>query len=135
MPKSIPTKTAQDHLEDAQVNLESLEGSLFRLYISYDQCDLLEDKAKAVMSVCGILANGALEDIESASVKTKLNISMFASQALGISVMLDELSDFNLAKGHTAAAIHGLFLVAGQLKESLEAAVYAVMGEEGGHNA
>lgn len=128
-------KTAQDLLENAQVYLESLEGSLLRLYTSYDQCGLSDDRAKAVMSVCGILANGALEDIENASVKTKLNISMFVSQATGILVTLEELSDFYLSKGHTAAAIHGLFLAAGQLKESLETAVYAVMGKGGSHNA
>ena len=128
--QSIPTKTAADHLEDAQVYLESLEGVLLRLYTSYDQSDLSDDKAKAMLIVCEILANGALEDIESASVKTKLYISAYIDLANGIVVTIDELSAFNLAKGHTTAAIHGLFLVVGQLKESLEAAVYAVM--EGG---
>ena len=128
-------KTAQDLLENAQVILESLQGSLFRLYVSYDQCDLSEDKAKAMMSVCGMLANGALEDIESASAKTKLNISMFVNQATGILVTLEELADFCLSKGHTAAAMHGLFLVAGQLKESLETAVYAGADKGGSHNA
>ena len=127
-------KTAQDLLENAQVILESLEGSLLRLFVSYDQCSLSDDKAKAMMSVCGMLANGALEDIESASVKTKLNISMFVNQATGILVTLEELSDFYLSKGHTIAAIHGLFLAAGQLEESLETAVYAVM-KGGSHNA
>ena len=127
-------KTAQDLLENAQVILESLEGSLFRLYISYDQCSLSDDKAKAMISVCEVLANGALEDIESASVKTKLNISMFVNQAHGILVMLNELSDFNLSKGYTAAAIYGLFLAAEQLNKSLETAVDAVMNA-GGHNA
>ena len=126
MPNQI-NKTAQDLLENAQVILESLEGSLFRLYVSYDQCDLSKDKAKAMMSVCGMLANNALENIESASTKTKLNISMFVSQATGILVTLEELADFYLSKGYTAAAIHGLFLVVGQLKESLETAVDAVM--------
>lgn len=127
-------KTAQDFLENAQVILESLEGSIFRLYVSYDQCDLSNDKAKAMMSVCGMLANSALEDIESASAKTKLNISMFVSQATGVLVTLEELSDFYLSKSHTASAMHGLFLVVGQLKESLETAVDAVM-KGGSHNA
>ena len=79
------------------------------------------------MSVCEVLANGVLEDIESASAKTKLDISAYVKLAFGISVMLDELSDFYLSKGHTSAAIRGLFLAAGQLKESLETAVYAVI--------
>lgn len=127
-------KTAQDLLENAQVILESLEGSLLRLFVSYDQCSLSDDKAKAMMSVCGMLANGALEDIESASVKTKLNISMFVNQATGILVTLEELSDFYLSKGHTTSAIHGLFLAVGQLKESLETAVYAVTGKGGSRN-
>ena len=126
MPNQI-NKTAQDLLENAQVNLESLEGLLLQLFVSYDQHNLSDDKAKAMMSVCEVLANGALEDIESASAKTKLYISAYIDLANGILVMLDELSDFNLAKGHTAAAIHGLFLVAGQLKDSLESAVDAVM--------
>nr|WP_315280329.1 hypothetical protein [uncultured Acinetobacter sp.] len=123
----LVSKTAQDLLENAQIIFESLEGALFRLYVSYDQCDLSDDKAKAMMSVCGMLANGALEDIESASAKTKVNISMFVRQATGILVMLDELSDLNLSKGYTAAAIHGLLLAAEQLKESLEVAAEAVM--------
>jgi len=127
-------KTAQGLLENAQVILESLEGSLFRLYVSYDQCNLSDDKTKAMMSVCGMLANGALEDIESASAKTKSNISLFVSQATGILVMLDELSDLNLSKGYTAAAIHGLLLAAEQLRESLEVASEAVMAG-GSHNA
>ena len=126
MPNQI-NKTAQDLLENAQVNLESLEGLLLQLFVSYDQHNLSDDKAKAMMSVCEVLANGALEDIESASVKTKLYISAYIDLANGIVVTIDELSDFNLAKGHTAAAIHGLFLVAGQLKDSLESAVDAVM--------
>ena len=134
MPKSISNKTAQDFLENAQVILESLEGLLLQTFVSYDQYDLSDDKAKAMLSVCEVLANGALEDIESASVKTKLYISAYIDLANGIVVTIDELSDFNLAKGHTAAAIHGLFLVAGQLKESLETAVYAVM-KGGSHNA
>lgn len=133
MPNQI-NKTAADLLENAQVYLESLEGLLLRLHVSYDQCSLSDDKAKAMMSVCGMLANGALEDIESASAKTKLNISMFITQANGILYTIEELSDFYLSKGHTIAAIHGLFLAAGQLKESLETAVYAVM-EGGSHNA
>lgn len=124
---SIVSKTAQELLENAQVIFESLEGALFRLYVSYDQCNLSDDKAKAMMSVCGMLANGALEDIESASAKTKSNISLFVSQATGILVMLDELSDLNLSKGYTAAAIHGLLLAAEQLKESLEVAAEAVV--------
>ncbi|MCO8115630.1 hypothetical protein NI465_15870 [Acinetobacter lwoffii] len=124
---SIVSKTAQELLENAQVIFESLEGALFRLYVSYDQCDLSDDKTKAMMSVCGMLANGALEDIESASAKTKSNISLFVSQATGILVMLDELSDLNLSKGYTAAAIHGLLLAAEQLKESLEVAAEAVV--------
>ena len=126
MPNQI-NKTAQNHLEDAQVILESLEGSLLRLFVSYDQCDLSDDKAKAMMSVCGMLANGALEDIESASAKTKFDLSAYMNRAHGIAVMLDELSDFNLSKDYTAAAIHGLFLAAEQLKESLEVMVDAVM--------
>ena len=134
MPKSISNKPAQDFLENAQVILESLEGLLLQTFVSYDQYDLSDDKAKAMLSVCEVLANGALEDIESASVKTKLYISAYIDLANGIVVTIDELSDFNLAKGHTAAAIHGLFLVAGQLKESLETAVYAVM-KGGSHNA
>jgi hypothetical protein len=133
MPNQI-NKTAADLLENAQVYLESLEGLLLRLHVSYDQCSLSDDKAKAMMSVCEVLANGALEDIESASGKTKLNISMFITQANGILYTIEELSDFYLSKGHTIAAIHGLFLAAGQLKESLETAVYAVM-EGGSHNA
>ena len=127
MPKSIQTKTSQDHLEDAQVILESLEGSLLRTFISYDQCELSNDKTQALLSVCGILANGALEDIESANAKTKFDLSTYTTQAHGLSVMLSELSDFNLSKGYTAAAIHGLFLAAEQLNESLEVAVDAVM--------
>ena len=126
MPNQI-NKTAQELLENAQVYLESLEGSLLNLYTSYDQRNLSNDKAKAMLSVCEILANGALEDIEGASNKTKLNISMFINQATGILVMLEELSDFNLSKGYTAAVMHGLFLAAGQLNEALETAVNAVM--------
>ncbi|PPB87203.1 hypothetical protein [Acinetobacter soli] len=126
MPNQIK-KSAQELLENAQVILESLEGTLFRLYVSYDQCDLSDDKTRAMMSVCIMLANGALEDIESASAKTKLNISMFIRQSHGIVIMLDELLDLNLSKGYIAAAIHGLFLAAEQLKESLETAVDAVM--------
>ena len=133
MPNQI-NKTAQNFLENSQVILESLEGTLLRLHTSYGQCALSDDKAKAMLSVCEVLANGALEDIESASVKTKLYISAYIDLANGIVVTIDELSDFNLAKGHTAAAIHGLFLVAGQLKESLEVAVVAVM-KGGSHNA
>lgn len=124
---SIVSKTAQQLLENAQVIFESLEGALFRLYVSYDQCNLSDDKTKAMMSVCEMLANGALEDIENASAKTEVNISLFVSQATGILVMLDELSDLNLSKGYTAAAIHGLLLAAEQLKESLEVAAEAVM--------
>ena len=45
MPKSISNKTAQDFLENAQVILESLEGSIFRLYVSYDQHDISDAKA------------------------------------------------------------------------------------------
>lgn len=125
--KSIQTKTAQNHLEAAQVNLESLEGLLLQLFVSYGQHDLSDDKAKAMMSVCEVLANGALEDIESASAKTKLYISAYIDLANGILVMLDELSDFNLARGYTTAAIHGLFLATEQLNESLESAVDAVI--------
>lgn len=130
MPNQI-NKTAANHLEDAQVYLESLESVLLRLYTSYDQCSLSDDKAKAMMSVCEVLANGALEDIESASVKTKLYVSAYIDLANGIVVTIDELSDFNLAKGHTAAAIHGLFLVAGTLNQSLETAVDAIMNAGG----
>lgn len=124
---SIVSKTARELLENAQVIFESLEGALFRLYVSYDQCNLSDGKTKAMMSVCEMLANGALEDIENASAKTEVNISLFVSQATGILVMLDELSDLNLSKGYTAAAIHGLLLAAEQLKESLEVAAEAVM--------
>lgn len=124
---SIASKTAQDLLENAQVIFESLEGSLLRLFVSYGQCDLSEDKAKAMISVCEMLANGALEDIESASAKTKVDIQAYITQAYGIVVMLEELKGFHLAKGYTEAAIHGLLLVAEQLKESLEVAVEAVM--------
>ena len=134
MPKSIQTQTAQDLLENAQVCLESLEGSLLCLYTSYDQCGLSDDKAKAMMSVCEVLANGALEDIEIATSKTKLDISAYIDLAHGITVMLDELSKFTLSKGHTAAAIYGLSLAVEQLKESLEIAVVAVM-KGGSHNA
>lgn len=124
---SIVSKTAQELLENAQVILESLEGALLRLYVSYDQCDLSDNKAKAMMSVCEMLANGALEDIESASAKTKISLSTYITQAHGIAVVLSELSRLTLLKGHTAAAIHGLFLVAEQLNESLESAVDAVV--------
>lgn len=134
MPKSISNKTAQDFLENSQVILESLEGTLLRTFISYDQCELSDDKTKALLSVCGILANGALEDIESASAKTKFDLSTYTTQAHGIAVMLSELSDFNLSKGYTAAAIHGLFLATEQLNESLEVAVDAVM-KGGSRNA
>lgn len=127
MPKSISNKTSQDHLEHAQVILESLEGLLLQTFVSYDQYDLSDDKAKAMLSVCEVLANGVLEDIESASVKTKLYVSACIDLANGIVVTIDELSRLTLSKGYTAAAIHGLFLAAEQLNESLEVAVDAVM--------
>ncbi|WP_180116785.1 hypothetical protein [Acinetobacter sp. YH12096] len=130
MPNQI-NKTAQDHLEDAQVNLESLEGSLLRLFVSYGQCDLSEDKAKAMISVCEMLANGALEDIESASAKTKVDIQAYITQAYGIVIMLEEIKGFHLAKGYTEAVIHGLFTVAGTLNQSLETAVDAIMNAGG----
>lgn len=130
MPNQIK-KTAQDHLEDAQVNLESLEGSLLRLFVSYGQCDLSEDKAKAMISVCEMLANGALEDIESASAKTKVDIRAYITQAYGIVIMLEEIKGFHLAKGYTEAAIHGLFTVAGTLNQSLETVVEAVIDAGG----
>ena len=134
MPKSIQTKTAQDHLENAQVNFESLEGLLIQTFVSYNEYDISNEKAKAMMSVCEMLANGALEDIESASAKTKFDLSSYITQAHGISVMLSELSRLTLSKDCTAAAIHGLFLAAEQLNESLEVAVDAVM-KGGSHNA
>lgn len=125
--KSIQTKTSQDHLEGAQVILESLEGLLLQTFVSYDQCDLSDDKAKAMLSVCEVLANGALEDIESASAENKISLSTCITQAHGIAVVLSELSRLILSKGYTAAAIHGLFLAAEQLNESLESAVDAVI--------
>lgn len=129
MPKSIQTKTSQDHLEHAQVILESLEGLLLQTFVSYDQYDISDAKAKAMLSVCEVLANGALEDIESASAsaKNKISLSTCITQAHGIAVVLSELSRLTLSKGYTAAAIHGLFLAAEQLNESLEVAVDAVM--------
>lgn len=125
--KSIQTKTAQDHLEGAQVILESLEGLLLQTFVSYGEYDVSDEKAKAMMSVCEMRANGALEDIESASAKTKISLSTYITQAHGIAVVLSELSRLALSKGHTAAAIHGLFLAAEQLNESLESAVDAVI--------
>ena len=133
MPNQI-NKTAANHLEDAQVYLESLESVLLRLYTSYDQCDLSDDKAKAMLSVCEVLANGALEDIESASAKTILDISMIVNLATGILYTLEELAHLNLAKGHTAAAINGLTLACSSLNELLEVAVDYVM-KGGSHNA
>lgn len=130
--KSIQTKIAQDFLENAKVYLESLEGSLLRLFVSYDQCDLSDDKAKAMMSVCEMLANGALEDIESASAKTKFDLSIYITRAHGIAVMLSELSDFDLSKGYTAAAINGLSLATKHLNDSLDIAVDVVMNAGGG---
>ena len=134
MPKSISNKTAQDFLENAQVILESLEGSIFRLYVSYDQHDISDAKAKAMLSVCEMLASAALEDIESASAKTILDISMIVSRATGILYTLEELSRLDLAKGYTAAAINGLTLACSTLNELLETAVDYVM-KVGSHNA
>lgn len=133
MPNQI-NKTAQNFLENSQVIIESLEGTLLRLYVSYDQHGISDDKAKAMLEVCETLASAALEDIESASAKTILDISMIVNLATGILYTLEELAHLNLAKGHTAAAIHGLFLAAEQLNKSLETAVDAVMNA-GGHNA
>ena len=129
MPKSISNKTAQDFLENAQVILESLEGSIFRLYVSYDQHDISDAKAKAMLSVCEMLASAALEDIESASAKTILDISMIVNLATGILYTLEELAHLNLAKGHTAAAINGLILACSLLNELLEVVVdYTMKG-------
>ena len=134
MPKSIQTKTSQDHLEHAQVILESLEGLLLQTFVSYDQYDISDAKAKAMLSVCETLASAALEDIESASAKTILDISMIVSLATGILYTLEELAHLNLAKGHTAAAINGLTLACSSLNELLEVAVDYVM-KGGSHNA
>ena len=125
--KSIQTQTAQDLLENAQVYLESLEGTLIRLFVSCEQHNIYDEKAKAMLSVCEMLASAALEDIESASAKTILNISMIVSRATGILYTLEELSHFDLAKGHTLSTIYGLSLVCDTLKELLETAVNAVM--------
>ena len=130
MPNQI-NKTAQELLQNAQVIFESLEGALLRLFVSYGQCGLSEDKAKAMISVCEMLANGALEDIESASAKTKVDIQAYITQAYGIVIMLEEIKGFHLARGYTEAAIHGLFTVAGTLNQSLETAVDAIMNAGG----
>lgn len=119
-------KTAQNFLENSQVIIESLEGTLLRLYVSYDQHDISDAKAKAMLGVCETLANAALEDIESASAKTTLDISMIVNLATGI-YTLEELAHLNLAKGHTAAAINGLTLACSSLDELLEVAVDYVM--------
>ena len=134
MPKSIQTKTSQDHLEHAQVILESLEGLLLQTFVSYDQYDISDAKAKAMLSVCEMLASAALEDIESASAKTILDISMIVSRATGILYTLEELAHLDLAKGHTAATINGLTLACSTLNELLETAVDYVM-KGGSHNA
>lgn len=126
MPNQI-NKTAQAFLENAQVILESLEGTLLRLYVSYDQHDISNDKAKAMLNVCEVLASAALEDIESASAKTILDISMIVGQAIGILYTLEELSRLDLAKGYTAAAINGLTLACSTLNELLDIAVDYVM--------
>ena len=133
MSKQI-NKTAQNFLENSQVIIESLEGTLLRLYVSYDQHGISDDKAKAMFEVCETLASAALEDIESASAKTILDISMIVSLATGILYTLEELSHLNLAKGHTAAAINGLTLACSTLNELLETAVDYVM-KGGSHNA
>ena len=133
MPNQI-NKTAQNFLENSQVIIESLEGTLLRLYVSYDQHDISDDKVKAMLSVCEMLASAALEDIESASAKTILNISMIVSRATGILYTLEELSRLDLAKGYTAAAINGLTLACSTLNELLETAVDYVM-KGGSHNA
>ena len=39
MPNQI-NKTAQNFLENSQVIIESLEGTLLRLYVSYEQHDI-----------------------------------------------------------------------------------------------
>ena len=133
MPNQI-NKSAQDFLENSQVILKSLEGTLLRLYVSYDQHDISNDKAKAMLNVCEVLASAALEDIESASAKTILDISMIVNLATGILYTLEELSHLNLAKGRTAAAINGLTLACSTLNELLEVAVDYVM-KGGSHNA
>ena len=132
MPNQI-NKTAQNFLENSQVIIESLEGTLLRLYVSYEQHDISDDKAKAMFEVCETLASAALEDIESASAKTILDISMIVSLATGILYTLEELAHLNLAKGHTAA-INGLTLACSTLNELLETAVDYVM-KGGSHNA
>ena len=133
MPNQI-NKTAQNFLENSQVIIESLEGTLLRLYVSYEQHDISDAQAKAMLSVCEMLASAALEDIESASAKTILDISMIVSRATGILYTLEELSRLDLAKGHTAAAINGLTLACSTLNELLEVAVDYVM-KGGSHNA
>lgn len=133
MPNQI-NKSAQNFLENSQVIIESLEGTLLRLYVSYDQHGISDDKAKAMIEVCETLASAALEDIESASAKTILDISMIVSLATGILYTLEELAHLNLAKRHTAAAINGLTLACSSLNELLEVAVDYVM-KGGSHNA
>ena len=133
MPNQI-NKTAQNFLENSQVIIESLEGTLLRLYVSYEQHDISDAKAKAMLEVCETLASAALEDIESASAKTILDISMIVNLATGILYTLEELAHLNLAKGHTAAAINGLTLACSSLNELLEVAVDYVM-KGGSHNA
>lgn len=133
--KSIMARDAQDLLEEAKGYLESLESSVLQVFVSYDQSDLSDIKTKALISVCEILASGALGNIESGSAKTKLDLSAYITQAHGILVMLGELSDFGLSRGYTAAALNGLALVAKHLNESLDVAVDAVMDERGSHNA
>src|SRR5690606_41525141 len=105
MPKSISNKTAQDFLENAQVIIESLEGTLLRLYVSYDQHGISDDKAKAMLKVCEALASAALEDIESASARTILDISMIVSGATGVLYTREELSRLDFAKAYAPATI------------------------------
>ena len=100
---------------------------MLRLYVSYEQHDISDAKAKAMLEVCETLASAALEDIESASAKTILDISMIVSLATGILYTLEELAHLNLAKGHTAAAIYGLTLACSSLDKLLEVAVDYVM--------
>ena len=55
MPNQI-NKTAQNFLENSQVIIESLEGALLRLYVSYDEYDISDAKAKAMFEVINLLA-------------------------------------------------------------------------------
>ncbi len=48
MPNQI-NKSAENFLQNSQVIIESLEGTLLRLYVSYDQHDISDAKAKAML--------------------------------------------------------------------------------------